>query len=142
MLSESVAVAAGFGGLILRTENGGTTWTTKTSGVNNDLRSVHFSGNTGIVVGIGGAISRSTDGGQAWSQINGGPSSDFYAVQFADANHVYMAGTGRVMVSADAGLTWTTSSSPSFGGDLYALSLKGGKGWTAGQNGLLLTLQP
>jgi photosystem II stability/assembly factor-like uncharacterized protein len=51
-------------GTILRTTDGGATWTSQASGTNNPLFGVAFTdANTGTAVGDGGTILRTTDGG-------------------------------------------------------------------------------
>ena len=51
-------------GTILRTTNGGTTWTSQSSGTTNYLYGVSFTdANTGTAVGWNGTIIRTTNGG-------------------------------------------------------------------------------
>src|SRR5688500_11963543 len=51
-------------GIILRTTNGGTTWTIQSSGTNKDLVGVNFiNANFGTIVGETGVILRTTSGG-------------------------------------------------------------------------------
>ena len=51
-------------GTILRTTDGGATWTKQFIGTSNDLIGVSFTdANTGTVVGQGGTIMRTTTGG-------------------------------------------------------------------------------
>ena len=55
-------------GTILRTTNGGTTWTSQSSGTTNYLNGVSFTdANTGTVVGDNGTILRTTNGGTNWT---------------------------------------------------------------------------
>jgi hypothetical protein len=53
-----------YGNIILKTTNGGTTWTILTSGTTNNLYSVFFTdANTGYLVGEGGTILKTSNGG-------------------------------------------------------------------------------
>ena len=57
-------------GTILKTIDGGTTWTTLSSGTTNDLNSVYFTdANTGYAVGDTGTILKTIDGGTTWTAI-------------------------------------------------------------------------
>jgi hypothetical protein len=59
----------GESGTILRTTNGGATWSAQSSGTPNFLSSVFFTdANTGTAVGQGGTILRTTTGGVVWVQ--------------------------------------------------------------------------
>ena len=58
----------GYDGTILRTTNGGTNWTTQTSGTTKELNGVFFTDtNNGTVVGEFGTILRTTDAGTTWT---------------------------------------------------------------------------
>ena len=56
--------AVGYNGTILRTTNGGTNWTSQSSGTTNCLNGVSFTdANNGTAVGGYGTILRTTNGG-------------------------------------------------------------------------------
>src|SRR5260370_26256260 len=60
----NTAVAVGAMGTIIRTTDGGATWTVQSSGTTQHLFGVSFTdANTGTVVGDNGTILRTTDGG-------------------------------------------------------------------------------
>jgi len=59
--------AVGAKGIILKTNNGGISWTTQTSGTMNCLISVYFTdANTGYAVGESGTILKTINGGINW----------------------------------------------------------------------------
>src|SRR5947209_2236625 len=61
-------VTVGQAGRILRSTDGGVTWTQQNPGTNYSLISVSFpNANTGTVVGPGGILRRTTDGGDTWT---------------------------------------------------------------------------
>ena len=65
--------AVGECGTILRTTNGGTTWTSQTSGTTNSLWGVSFTdANNGTAVGAYGTILRTTNGGTNWTSQTSG----------------------------------------------------------------------
>src|SRR5215467_9921904 len=70
----STMVAVGYGGTILRTTDGGATWTPQFSGTTNILYGVSFvDANTGTAVGGNGTILRTTDGGATWTVQRSAP---------------------------------------------------------------------
>ena len=75
-------------GTIVRTTNGGTNWTSQTSGTTNDLWGVSFTdANNGTAVGFGGTILRTTNGGTNWTSQSSGTTNNLYGVSFTDANN-------------------------------------------------------
>ena len=70
---------------IVKTTDGGETWTNQLSGLGIVLRSVSFIDiNNAITVGEDGIILKSTDGGTNWFQQSSGTTNDLNAVSFAD----------------------------------------------------------
>ncbi|MCC7233619.1 MAG: hypothetical protein IT242_11805 [Bacteroidia bacterium] len=71
--------ACGDNGTIAKTSNGGSSWTTQSSGVNVSLNGIYFyDPDNGIAVGDNGTIIRTTDGGAGWFSENAGASTDLY----------------------------------------------------------------
>lgn len=63
-IGPTTLVAVGDFGTIIRTDDGGATWTLQSSGTTNSLLGVSFvDANTGIAVGDSGTILRTDDGG-------------------------------------------------------------------------------
>ena len=111
-------------GIILKTTNGGNTWSSIWTGQTYHLNSVFFTdGNTGYAVGYvfefwngkltKGAILKTTDGGTTWnSQYSTVLQESFNSVYFTDSNTGYIAcGGGTILKTSDAGQTWATQSS-------------------------------
>jgi len=111
----------GGGGTILRTTNGGATWTAQSSGTTQDLQNVFFTdANTGTVVGSGGTILRTTNGGENWIPQFSGTNHFLSSVFFTDANTGTAVGgfsnpwwfsEGTILRTTDGGVTWTAQSS-------------------------------
>jgi len=77
--------AVGEAGTIIKTTDGGTTWTLQNSGTTLRLTSVAFiNSNTGYAVGIFGIIIKTTDGGNTWNQINSGTGQNLFSIFFVD----------------------------------------------------------
>jgi len=105
-VNPNLGWAVGSGGTILKTINGGDTWALKTSGVANDLYSVHFTDPlTGFAVSYGELL-KTTDGGDHWvvqdTVINAGLATIF----FIGSDTGFVAGTGRILKTTDNGETW------------------------------------
>lgn len=91
--SATELFAVGDSGLILYTQDGGSTWTSQNSGTTADLLSVAFSeddNTTGIAVGRNGVVRFTQTGGMVWVGLsipgttNGAPPGDvFFFSSFA-----------------------------------------------------------
>jgi photosystem II stability/assembly factor-like uncharacterized protein len=77
-ISSTVGWTVGAYGTILYTTNGGTTWTSKSSGTTEDLMAISFvDANNGWIVGWEGTILKTTDGGSTWNPQTSGVSNIF-----------------------------------------------------------------
>jgi len=111
------SVTVGENGFILRSDDA-TTWTIVKSSTIEHLRSVSYSGISGIILicGDNGTILRSDDMGYTFVAINTGTNNNLYSVTFApsyqshklDEHPVAFAvgDNGTVLESIDDGLTW------------------------------------
>src|SRR6266851_4011468 len=104
-VDPSTVVAVGDVGTILRTEDGGATWTLQSSGTSNPLLGVSFvDPNTGTAVGNNGTILRTIDGGATWMPQSGGTSNTLWGVSFVDANTGTAVGdSGTILRTTDGG---------------------------------------
>jgi len=99
----------GWGGLILRTVDGGASWKIVLSGITFAVNSVCFSDSLHWwAVGHGGTVLCSQDGGQHWSvQVKGDRNTfPLYGVSFSDSLHGLAAGKAYLIRTEDGGLTW------------------------------------
>jgi photosystem II stability/assembly factor-like uncharacterized protein len=105
-------VAVGEVGLILRTTDGGAGWHGVTSGVEDTLRSVSFSGVNGISGGDSQTILYSTDAGASWEISQSGFfGGGFPGAQMLSATVGFVAGQNSIFqpllgASSDGGVTW------------------------------------
>ncbi|MFN8340232.1 MAG: fibronectin type III domain-containing protein [Cyclobacteriaceae bacterium] len=113
--SDQIGYAAGTGGTIYKSTDGGLNWSAQTSNTTNALQDIYFiNTTTGFAVGASGTIRKTTDGGTTWStQTAAGTSTTtFYEVQFLDANNGYVVGSGGKMIkTSNGGTTWTSVTS-------------------------------
>ncbi|MCG8329939.1 MAG: Omp28-related outer membrane protein [Chitinophagales bacterium] len=97
LVSPEIGYVGGAYGLLLKTTDGGTTWTEITSnaftGYVSDLRFI--SPDTGYVHGWGD-IFKTYNGGNTWSQVYSAPSWHYFAMDFWDEDHFTIAGREQV----------------------------------------------
>src|SRR4030095_8204166 len=75
-------------GTIVRTTDGGNSWTIQASGTTQTLWAVSFTNaNNGTAVGEGGVILRTTDSGEHWASQPSGTTLQLRGVSFTDANN-------------------------------------------------------
>jgi photosystem II stability/assembly factor-like uncharacterized protein len=102
--------AAGAGGALLRTLDGGKTWDAARTGTAATLYGLHFTadGRKGWVVGERGAILRTIDGGETWRLQRAPIDTRLTAVTFNNEGIVgWIAGNdGVLLASNDGGETW------------------------------------
>lgn len=129
----------GWDGTILKTTDGGLTFSTQNSGTVNPLSSVHFPVDavTGYAVGDYGTILKTTDGGNTWESQNYNTNSFLRSVHFpVDDRTGYAVGwPGIILKTMDGGVTWLCQfSNP----DIYLYSVhfpeRDNIGYTVGLN--------
>src|SRR5207248_2989566 len=100
-------------GTIVRTTDGGNSWTIQASGTTQTLWGVSFTDITnGTAVGEGGTILRTTDGGDHWVSQPSGTTLQFRGVSFTDANNGTAVGEGgTILRTTDGGSSWLPQSS-------------------------------
>jgi photosystem II stability/assembly factor-like uncharacterized protein len=110
-----VVVAVGEGGVILRTDDAGSTWTQVASGTGDRLERVSFAPapdqSYGAAVSRSGAFLRTTDGGATWtlSTVQVGMRD----VATPSASVVVLVGDDEaVLRSEDGGASWTQETVP------------------------------
>ncbi|MBI2427232.1 MAG: T9SS type A sorting domain-containing protein [Ignavibacteriales bacterium] len=112
-------------GLILRTTNGGRTWTPQQSGVSDYMESVHFlDANRGAVGMSSGGVLMTSDGGTTWVRHQVGAFNLFHwGIAYLDANTIVTVGLfGQIWRTSDGGTTWTQRRNESGGSRLYGVS--------------------
>lgn len=104
-------VSVGERGLILRSDDGGRTWTQAPVPASAGLTAVYFAdAKNGWAVGHVETILRTTDGGDSWELVHFDPENaqPLLDVCFSDASHGVAVGAyGIVYVTADGGAVWS-----------------------------------
>jgi RHS repeat-associated protein len=112
------------GGSVLKTTDGGTTWSTISgyyapAAALEDIYMVKNS-TAGYAVGKTGYIIKTTDGGSTWNGVTSGVSNDLKAVVFEDANTGIVVGMGGKLLKVTSGSTVSTiTNSPAMTNDMY-----------------------
>lgn len=113
-VSASVGYACGSDGLLVKTTDGGETFTQLNPGTDVLLYSIAFvDADTGYVGGASGTLLKTTDGGTTWNTIATGITNAIYSVNAPSANAVFFATNSVSSVSytkksTDYGATWET----------------------------------
>lgn len=108
-LDDKQTIVIGYAGKILRTDDGGYTWSLVASGTDKALYGISFPDKTnGWIVGQDGLILHSSDGGRTWSRQPTAVPVYLFAVHFVDATHGWAVGDKATYVrTSDGGATWT-----------------------------------
>jgi photosystem II stability/assembly factor-like uncharacterized protein len=120
---NSIFVAVGDYGKIVRSTDNGASWSHVTSGYysggsgahslygTNYLRGVTFGNNTFVAVGYTGKIIRSTNDGSSWDNVTAVNSNNLYGVTFGNGTFVAVGQSGTIIKSTNNGASWSSSSS-------------------------------
>ncbi|TND10196.1 MAG: hypothetical protein FD123_444 [Bacteroidetes bacterium] len=91
----------GNNGMIQRTNDGGLTWYTQTSGVNFPLHDICFSDEThGVVTGFNGILLETSNGGYTWTPVDI-TNQEMYGIHFPDAATGYAVGMDGTILKKD-----------------------------------------
>jgi photosystem II stability/assembly factor-like uncharacterized protein len=114
----SLGYAAGDFGTLLRTDDGGSTWTGLSTGVTADLAHVGILDADSVVVAGRCAMRRSDDGGLTfqrlpWTASDESCGAAIVAIAFPTAERGYLVRTdGSILRTDDGGATWTSQVAP------------------------------
>lgn len=99
-------------GSIIRTTDGGNTWSAQTSPSGQTLRNVHFvNAQIGCIVGDAGTILRTTNGGATWAAQTSGTTQDLHDVFLLDAQNGWATGNNSTALkTTNGGMTWVPTS--------------------------------
>jgi photosystem II stability/assembly factor-like uncharacterized protein len=95
-----VGWAAGRGGVLMRTENRGATWSLISTGTQQTLNDLFFINPTqGWLVGWMGTLLRSDDGGKSWQRLSPGTRNDLFGVRFLNDQQGWISGSGDLILA-------------------------------------------
>lgn len=148
-INDSLGWAAGDGGLVLSTMNGGRWWNEQQTNVSSYLADVgFFTPKVGICVGDSGRILRSTDGGVHWTMVRSDPPTDIFKVFISNDSVGYVAGgpysssgpADYIHRTTDAGKTWTNQIVDVPAGTMFEdiCFVNDSVGWAVGHHGVIV----
>lgn len=130
-------------GVIHKTTDGGSTWTTTPNVVNKAFRGISFgSATVGAAVGASRVAAYTTNGGTTWSPatFNGVPTSRATValrnVKFLNATTAIAVGDSTILKSTDGGANWNYIASPATK-TLVGLDFRGSTGFAVGTSQFL-----
>lgn len=155
--TDQVGWVVGELGRILRTEDGGQTWTRQNAGVKKPLLTIScVDTENAWIAGKSGIMLRTDDAGATWHPLDSGTPKHIFDIAFVSPTRGVAVGDwGLTMYSEDGGLHWTHVGIPEdlvmsplaedIGLEpddviLYALSFPDrSRGWTVGEFGTIMT---
>ncbi|MHB0914199.1 MAG: WD40/YVTN/BNR-like repeat-containing protein [Thermoleophilia bacterium] len=151
-VNDNTGWAVGQGGTIIKTTDGGTTWSAQNSGTTYNVTGVDFvDSNTGWAVGNLGEFTsfviKTTDGGATWNPqtLSGTFSSAVLEdVDFVSSSRGVTVGNGKVYYTTNGGATWNQVTNGSGAGQVsashYLLRVQmvdASVGYAVGQTGVI-----
>lgn len=140
-VTEQIAYLAGNRGLIMKTTDGGETWSKLPSQTTRNLFSITFTDqNNGWCAGEEGIILHTTNGGSTWTQQSSPIATHLNSIIFIDANNGWACGPlGKILVTNNGGTTWAEQNS-GVATTLYCIkAFNANNAWIVGQNGTILS---
>jgi len=99
-------------GVVVKTADGGNTWTSVTVPINTPLKKIQFTDSqTGYIIGgdnTMGVLLKTRDGGQTWAVINLNTLESPTGLYFIDRNTGFIVGKNLFSKTIDGGQTWTS----------------------------------
>jgi RHS repeat-associated protein len=149
LMSNNVGYAVGNNGNIIKTTNGGQSWTSISSPTSGQLKAVDFVDElNGYIAGNNGIIYRTTNGGISWTNCSThvNTANHIYDVHLVDANLAFICGANNTVYYSrnpfNASPTWTSFSSPVSGANLNAIhTVDGAVGYAVGDNDVMLKFE-
>ncbi|MDQ3194518.1 MAG: T9SS type A sorting domain-containing protein [Bacteroidota bacterium] len=94
-------------GTILKTTDGGGSWSFQNAGAANNLNGIYFTDlNTGVAVGDTGKILRTTNGGNNWQTITTALNTKLICIKFSDSRIGYINSITKTLRTTNGGLDW------------------------------------
>ena len=124
-IDEERGWAAGHGGIILHTQDGGDNWQVqrKSSPENLPLFDIQFvSKDIGYASGAYDTFLKTVDGGQSWTSLPTGSDNIYNGVFFHDADNGFLVGEfGSLLKTSDGGESWQQTNVEGYQGSLFGI---------------------
>ncbi|MCA0389024.1 MAG: T9SS type A sorting domain-containing protein [Bacteroidetes bacterium] len=132
-------LATGDNGQVIRSTNGGTSFTSATVAGGITIQDIKFTNSTTAYLVAGASIYKSTDAGGTWNVSHAYASTTFYEISFFDDNNGIAVGTsGKTSYTTNAGTSWNNVVyTPTF--TIYTITTSGSStAFASGDNGKIL----
>jgi len=143
-VNSSTGWSVGDGGFIVKTTNGGNSWTNQSLNIPRSLKYVNFiDQNTGWIVGQLGTILKTINGGYNWTNLDLGTSYNLNCIKFTTSNEGWISGDNGIMYkTTDAGVTWQIKSTGTTANMNSLFFFDSNIGWACGSgtNNILRTI--
>jgi photosystem II stability/assembly factor-like uncharacterized protein len=120
-VNKDTGWAVGDLGTLIRSTDGGTSWTVSETNTTNPILKVRsYNGQVVIASGFGGLILRSTDRGETFTQVTSGVTGDLWGLKMVNETLGWSCGNANSLVkTTDGGQTWQTVSTPGYTSDYW-----------------------
>ena len=138
---ERVVWAAGAGGKIVRSEDGGESWTRQSTDIDVNLQGIAaWDAERAVAVGNDGVVIVTGDGGHSWTRAEipaSGNPNKLFRVRLAGDTAWAVGEFGAVLRSTDRGVTWSRAL-PEEDRAWNDIAFVGDAGWLVGEFGALM----
>lgn len=131
-------IVVGESGNVFYSANGGTSWTSATSGTTSDIQCIaHVSNSVALIGGLGGYLAKTINGGATWTTITNvlSSSSDIKngGISVVSSTNYYVATLdGKIYSTENGGSSWSIFDSKSYAGYFSIAMLSNIKGIAGG----------
>jgi len=140
-VSDSIGFACGEQGTVIKTIDGGSSWTFLSNSSSIDFYDINFiSSQKGFIVGSNGTILSTADGGKNWHKVNYKSTASLFKIYFLKNTTVgFVVGAdGTILKTYDSGSHWLQINVPTKE-VLYSISFPdANNGFIVGKNGIIL----
>lgn len=127
-------------GIVIKTIDGGDTWSTMMTIASEELYSVSFPSNdTGYTCSMEGKVYKTTNGGANWQLIYTAPSGQAFSIAFKDVNNGVLGTPTSIRYTSNGGMTWQSGAGSSNTNSQDITWCEGGTFLAAGYNYVNLT---
>lgn len=138
--NELTGYVSGFSSTLLKTADGGKTWTRYPNGINEDLYGIYFiNSSTGFTYGSNTKIFKTSNGGSTWEIVCSKMQSPLLTMAFSNSTIGFAGGDkGLVLKTSDGGSSWNAIDL-GITDDIVSIAFYDeNNGLMAGTNGLVL----
>lgn len=139
-VAGSITKGSSINSLLIKTEDGGTTWKKLTVPIQAELFGLDFvDEKKGWVVGDEGNIAFTDNGGQSWKTQVSGTENEIYSIDFRNSAEGYaVGGKGLILRTDNGGNTWNQAKTTYANTFLRVSAIEDRGVWVVGRGGTIL----